>query len=85
MIARRLRNKYARGEPITIENFVIVTISNNKSFIGIHPPKKVKICYVLKLQFNCQNIRPIFLFKQVTINLNLPLIASLKYICTAND
>ena len=25
MIARRLRDKYARGEPITIENFVIDT------------------------------------------------------------
>ena len=37
--------------------------SNNKSFIGIHPPKKVKICHVLKLQFNCQNIRPIHLSK----------------------
>ena len=26
MIARRLRGKYARGEPITIENFVTDTI-----------------------------------------------------------
>ena len=26
MIARRLRDKYARGEPITIQNFVINTI-----------------------------------------------------------
>ena len=29
MIARRLRDKQARGEPITIKNFVIDTISNN--------------------------------------------------------
>ena len=28
MIARPLRDKQARGEPITIENFVIDTISN---------------------------------------------------------
>ena len=29
MIARRLRDKQARGEPITIKNFVIDTISNS--------------------------------------------------------
>ena len=29
MIARQLRDKLARGEPITIENFVIDTISNS--------------------------------------------------------
>ena len=29
MIARRLRDKQAGGEPITIENFVIDTISNS--------------------------------------------------------
>ena len=28
MIARLLRDKQARGEPITLENFVIVLISN---------------------------------------------------------
>ena len=31
LIARRLRDKYARGEPVTIENFVIDTIKSRKT------------------------------------------------------
>ena len=48
MIARRLRDKQARGEPIALENFVIDTITDR---IGLHSvllPLQIKLIFMWK-------------------------------------